>query len=80
MYVSNDELTIDSLARTYGVTYASMQRALRGVARRQGARARADVSTDELRELVKRGWTYQQISDVVPLSVSGVRKRLSQTG
>lgn len=76
-YVAHTEATVDQLAAAYGVSRATMIRALRGVARRQGARP-APVSTARLRQMHEAGVSMAQIGKQVGLSESGVWRRLNR--
>lgn len=77
-YVADASLSVNELARVYGVSRTAMLRALAGVTRPRGGVVTATLSTDQMRRMRESGLTLYEIARQAGITESGVHRRLSR--
>jgi ABC-type transport system involved in cytochrome c biogenesis ATPase subunit len=75
-YVTHPDVSVDAMARAYGVGRSVMLRVLAGVTRPAGGRYRTTVTTEVMRRMRDEGLSLAQIGRQVGLSEAAVSRRV----
>jgi ABC-type uncharacterized transport system ATPase subunit len=78
LYLSDERLSVDAVAASYGVGRTVMLDVLKGVTRPKGGRPRTSMSTETMIEMRDNGITLEQIGRQAGITRSGVLRRIQR--